>query len=187
MTTKLAFLTFGVLHEPVGSPRVQGFLDRAPGVYAVADASSGFQGRSVRDYETWKHSWGEIVVPRCYPQLDHTNYAMTLSLWDDLESVAAFVYKGAHAEALANRKDWFQALGLPSYVAWWVDVDKVGWQEAADRMDHLHEHGPSAWAFNFRNAFDAEGNAVRMDAARVLAKAKANAAAWGMTQVAPTT
>lgn len=176
MAKKLAFLTFGVFHEPVGHARVQGFLDRAPGVYAAADASTGFRGRSIRDYETWQHSWGDIVVPRCYPQLEHTNYAMTLSLWDDLESVAAFAYKGAHAEALAHRTDWFRSLGLPSYVAWWVDADQVGWQDAADRMDHLHEHGPTAWAFNFRNAFDAQGNECRMDAARVLENAKANAA-----------
>lgn len=175
MAKKLAFLTFGVLHEPVGHERVQGFMDRAPGVYAVADASSGFQGRSIRNYETWKHSWGEIVVPRCYPQLDHANYAMTLSLWDDLESVAAFAYKGAHAEALEHRKDWFKPLGLPNHVAWWVEADQVGWQEAAERMDHLHEHGSTAWAFNFRNPFDADGNACRMDAARVLEKAKTNA------------
>jgi hypothetical protein len=175
MAKKLAFLTFGVFHEPVGHARVQGFLDRAPGVYAAADASTGFQGRSIRDYETWKHSWGEIVVPRCYPQLEHTNYAMTLSLWDDLESVAAFAYKGAHAEALTHRTNWFQSLGLPSYVAWWVDTDRVSWQDAADRMDHLHEHGPTAHAFNFRNAFDAKGNECRMDAARVLENAKANA------------
>lgn len=176
MAKKLAFLTFGVFHEPIGHARVQGFLDRAPGVYAAADASTGFQGRSIRDYETWKHSWGDIVVPRCYPQLEHTNYAMTLSLWDDLESVAAFAYKGAHAEALAHRTDWFQSLGLPSYVAWWVDEDRVSWQDAADRMDHLHEHGSTAQAFNFRNAFDAHGNECRMDAARVLENAKANAA-----------
>jgi hypothetical protein len=155
---------------------VQGFIDRAPGVYAVADASDGFRGRSIRDYETWKHSWGEIVVPKCYPQLDNANYAMTLSLWDDLESVSAFAYKGAHAEALANRTSWFKSLGLPSYVAWWTDADQsVSWQEAAERMDHLHEHGPTAHAFTFRNPFDADGNACRMNTTRVLEKAKANA------------
>lgn len=127
---KLAFLTVGVLHEPVGHPRVQGFVDRLPAVYAAADASAGFQARSIRDVVTWKHSWGEVVPPACYPKLDISErYAMTLSLWNDIESVAAFSYNGAHAEALLRRKDWFQSLGLPGYVAWWVPEDHhVGWK-----------------------------------------------------------
>lgn len=177
MPHKLAFLTFGVLHEPVGHARVQGFVDRAPGVYAVADASAGFQARSVRDYATWKHSWGDIVLPNCYPKVENDRIAATLTLWDDLESVAAFAYKGAHGEALANRKDWFQSLGLPTYVAWWVPADhQVDWKEGAERMDHLHSHGSTAFAFDFRNPFDADGKPCALDAAAMQAKGKANAA-----------
>src|SRR5215467_9547580 len=109
MSDKLAFFTYGVMHEPLGHARVQGFLDRVPGVYAAADASAGFHSRSIRDLVTWKHSWGELVAPQCYPKVDSFDHvAMTLSLWNDLESVAAFAYKGPHGEALAYRKDWFQ-------------------------------------------------------------------------------
>lgn len=181
MSHTLAFLTVAVLHEPVGQPRVQGFVDRVPAVYAASDAAVGFQARSIRDVATWKHSWGEVVVPNCYPKLESTDqYAMTLSLWEDLESVAAFAYKGAHAEALANRKDWFQSLGLPGYVAWWVAADhQVDWEEGADRLDHLHEHGPTAFAFNFVKPFDAAGNPCPLDAIAMQAKGKANAGARG--------
>src|ERR1041384_772405 len=101
MAPQLAFLTVGVLHEAVGHARVQGFVDRVPSVYESADATDGFRARSIRDVRTWKHSWGDVVPPACYPQLaSHDRYAMTLSLWSDLESVAAFAYHGAHAEAL---------------------------------------------------------------------------------------
>ena len=175
MRHQLAFLTVGVLHEPVGAPRVQGFVDRIPAVYAAADASSGFRARSIRDVTTWKHSWGDVVPPRCYPQLAGTDrYAMTLSLWNDLESVAAFAYHGPHAEALAHRKEWFEVLGLPVYVAWWVaDVHTPDWQEGAERLENLHAHGPSAYAFNFAAAFDPAGNPYRLDAAAVKIKAAA--------------
>jgi hypothetical protein len=180
MVHRLAFYTVSALHEPAGHARVQGFLDRAPGVYAAADASAGFHSRSVRDFSTYQHSWGEIVVPACYPQLSTDRFATTLSLWDDLESVAAYAYKGAHGEALANRKEWFQSLGLPTYVAWWVaDDHRVTWREAADRLDHLHAHGPSAVAFNMKKPFDASGNPVKLDHWAMQAKAKTNAAAKG--------
>jgi hypothetical protein len=107
---QLAFLTVGILHEPIGHARVQGFLDRVANVYGAANGTEGFRARSIRDLATWKHSWGEVVPPDCYPQLaDQNRYAMTLSLWDDLESVAAFAYHGPHAEALTHRNDWFES------------------------------------------------------------------------------
>ena len=178
MPHRLAFFTVGIMHEPVGHPRTQGFLDRVPGVYAAADASAGFHSRSIRDVSTWKHSWGDPVVPQCYPKVDDLEqFAMTLSLWDSLESVAAFTYKGPHGEALANRRDWFQSLGLPPYVAWWVSDDQqVNWKEAAERLDHLHSHGSSAFAFSFAKPFDSNGNSVRLDHVAMQAQATKNSA-----------
>ena len=180
VSQKLAFLTVAVLHEAVGKARVQGFVDRLATVYAAADASVGFQARSIRDVDTWKHSWGEVALPKCYPKLETDQVAMTLSLWDDLESVAAFSHHGAHGEALANRKDWFQSLGLPTYVAWWVPADhQVDWNEGAERLDRLHAHGPTAFAFNFVKPFDAAGNPCPLDHVAMQAKKEANAAARG--------
>ena len=55
---------------------------------------------------------------------------MTLSLWQDLESVAAFAYHGPHGEALAKRREWFEKYNLPVYVAWWVRADhRIDWKE----------------------------------------------------------
>ena len=117
------------------------------------------------------------MVPHCYPkgyQLDQ--FAMTLSLWEDLESVAAFAYKGAHGEALANRKEWFQSLGLPGYVAWWAADDEVNWTIGAERLDYLHARGSSHFAFTFKEPFDIAGNSVRLDHWVMQAKARKNAA-----------
>ena len=97
---------------------------------------------------------------------------MTLSLWDDPESVAAYAYHGAHAEALARRKEWFAAKGLAAYVAWRVpEGEPVTWQLGADKLDHLHEHGPTPAAFNFANPFDPSGSPRRLN--RELLQAKA--------------
>lgn len=180
---KLAFYTVGLLHEDVSSERSKGFMDRAPGIYAVADKSDGFDSRSIRDYNTWLHSWGEIVTPACYACAgDDRRLATTLSLWRDLESVAAFVYHGPHSEALSKRREWFPDRELPVYVAWWVPDDaSISWPDGADRTDHLYTNGSTPYAFNFSKPFDPHGNPVRLDAEEVKRKAALNAAAHPQT------
>ncbi len=168
MSDRIAFFTLAVLKAPVGEPIVQGFVDRIGEVYAAAEGSAGFFDRSVRNLETWEHSWGPVLAPRCIPSgLPLTQLAMTLSLWQDLESVAAFTYSGLHREALSRRQDWFEAGPWPSYVAWWVPGDhRPDWKEAVERIDHLHDHGSTPGAFSFRQPFDAMGAPARMKAPR---------------------
>lgn len=168
MHERIAFFTLGVLKAPVGDAAVQGFVDRIGAVYAAAEGSAGFFDRSVRDVQTWEHSWGPVITPRCVPTgLPLTQFAMTLSLWRDLESVAAFAYHGAHREAMSKRADWFESGPWPTYVAWWIHGDhRPDWREAVDRVDHLHEHGSTATAFSFRQPFDPAGAPVRMKAPR---------------------
>jgi Domain of unknown function (DUF3291) len=166
--TRIALFTLGVLKAPVGDAGVQGFLDRISEVYASADGSAGFLDRSVRDLQTWEHSWGPVVAPKCVSNaLPLSQLAMTISLWCDLESVAAFAYHGVHREALSRRADWFATGPWPSYVAWWVnDHHKPNWNETVDRVDHLHIHGPTSAAFTFRHPFDSTGAPTRMKAPR---------------------
>ncbi len=164
VSSRLAFFTLGVLKEPVGAAAVQGFVDRLAAVYTRADGSDGFFARSIRDVETWEHSWGPVVVPACAPQgLPPTQIAMTLSLWRDLESVVGFSYAGEHGEALSRRAEWFQRGPWPGFVAWWVDADhRPNWAEAVERIDRLHAEGPTPTAFNFRQPFDAAGTPTKL-------------------------
>jgi hypothetical protein len=180
MSRRLAFLTFGVLLEPVGHPTVQGFVDRVPPVYEAADKSEGFLDRSIRDVVTWKHSWGDVVRPACYRDVDdEKRIAMTLSLWKDLESLAAFAYFGPHGEAFSKSREWVDKRpGVPTSVGWWVSKDhEVDWQEAADRMDHLHQNGSTAFAFSLSKPFDPDGNPCKLDRDTIKSKAARNSAA----------
>lgn len=174
---KLAFMTIGVLHEPMGHPRVQGFMDRFEAVFASAEGSDGFIDRSRRtEYPAGAHSWGPIVAPKCHAQIDDPmRLPSTLSLWDDLESVAAYAYRGTHGEAMAKRREWFLDSDAPTYVAWWVeDGHTPDWTEAGERMDHLHEHGPTPFAFDFKSPFDVSGNAVSVERDKVNSKRAIN-------------
>jgi hypothetical protein len=98
-------------------------------------------------------------------------FSSTLSLWRSIESVYAFAYSGVHGEALRHRLEWFIRPEWPNYAAWWVADDHVpDWHEASERLEHLHDHGPSPQAFDFRHAFgsDAGSIEVRRDVVRDL-------------------
>ncbi len=169
MIHRLAFMTLGILKQPVGHPDVQGFIDRLTDVYAAAETSPGFVARSIRDVKTWEHSWGPVVRPTCTPpDLPRERYAMTLSLWESLEAVVAYSYRGLHNEALAKRADWFVRGSWPAYVAWWVPEHHVPrWSEGTARIDHLHAHGSTAHAFTFKEPFNADNVRVTLDRSRM--------------------
>ena len=162
---RLAFMTIGLLNEPFGHPRVQGFADRLDANFAAAEASEGFIGRSVLDEATGEETWGAWAAPTIFHGGEYLNRTPeTLSLWQDLESVFAFAYHGVHAEALNNRKEWLVHARWPNYVAWWVRDDHTpSWQEACERYDRLEREGASPEAFHFKQPFGPDGQPARID------------------------
>jgi hypothetical protein len=77
---KVAFFTFGILHEAQGHPQVQGFFDLNVRTGEAAEQSDGFIGRSKLNPETGQHSWGERVHPRFFREEEHAQDPRTLSL-----------------------------------------------------------------------------------------------------------
>lgn len=154
---RIAFYTFGILREPYGHPRVQGFFDRIDSVFEQAKNSEGFIALD-------DGTWGDYVWPRFYVKEKHAAAPATLSLWSDIESVCAFAYKNLHGEALRLREEWAVKPEWPTYVAWWVEDDRIPTrEEASRRLEHLHDNGSSPFAFNFKKSFDATGNPKDLD------------------------
>lgn len=167
---RVAFMTFGIMVGPWGDQRVEGFEGRIPSTFAAAAAHPGFVGRS--KLEGWvdglpeeaqdRGPWGPYRRTAFFPDPEGEEgdrEASTLSLWADLESVYAFAYGGPHLEALRHRTEWFTERRWPSYVAWWVGDDETpSWVEAAERLEHLHENGPTPFAFDFHQPYDATGS-----------------------------
>ena len=101
----------------------------------------------------------------------------TLSRWDDLESIFAFAYSGFHSGNLRRRQEWLVDPQWPSYAAWWVaDDHKPDWHEANERLERLHDHGPSPYAFDFKRPFDPHGGPIELDRTLVQEKIDRNGA-----------
>lgn len=172
MNQRVALFTFGIFIQPSDHPSNAGFHERNDPVLLAAEGANGFIARSGYPDEPGPDCWGQQVYPRFYQERGDAWSPATLSLWRDLESPMAFSYFGLHAEALAHGRAWFQKPEWPPYVAWWVDGDHVpDWTEAVERHEHLHDHGSTDFAFNFKQPFDASGRKTKIDLQKVKAAA----------------
>ncbi|MGL4490741.1 MAG: DUF3291 domain-containing protein [Rhizobiaceae bacterium] len=159
----LALYTFGILIEPEDSPANDGFEARNDNNLLAAELSEGFIARSGYDDDPGPLSWGAHAYPRFYKG-DDWHSPSTLSLWQDLASAMAFSYSGIHAEAMRHGHEWFVKREWPGYALWWVDGNhQPDWAEAVVRHEHLHDHGPSQYAFTFKQAFDESGMPTSID------------------------
>ena len=71
-----------------------------------------------------------------------------------MSALREFVYKNAHYGVLRDRKRWFEKIDGPYYAMWWIPAGQLPSVEAGkERLDHLREHGDSAYAFSFKNVF----------------------------------
>jgi hypothetical protein len=56
----------------------------------------------------------------------------------------------------------------PTYVAWWAPDEATPTRtEGAKRLEHLHDHGPTPYAFDFEGHFDTDSNPLRMDREKI--------------------
>jgi hypothetical protein len=165
---RLATYNFGMFLERAESPSLQGFRDREPANFDAAERAPGFIGRAGYADEADHESWGARVYPRFFVERGDGSSPSTLSLWADLESLMAFTYSGAHAEAMRHASEWFVAKTWPPYVLWWVSEGHLpDWHEAVARFELLHDRGPTSDAFTFKSPFDAKGRPSRVDLEKV--------------------
>ncbi|AKI03275.1 protein of unknown function (DUF3291) [Hoeflea sp. IMCC20628] len=173
----LAIYNFGLHVAAYGAPEVQGFARREPLNFAAAEKASGFVGRSGYDGEPGPGSWGLQVFPRFIIGSGFDSGPSSLSSWDDVESLMAFSYAGVHAEALRNARNWNTKNDWPPLVLWWFEAGcRPDWQQGANKLEWLHDHGPGPDAFTFKQPYGPDGEPLEIDRARVKALIEANAA-----------
>ncbi len=182
MDKRVALYTFGIFIEAADHPNNDGFSQRNDPILLLVESVAGFIARSGYQDETeFDHQrWGEEVYPSFYHERGDGWSPATLSLWQDVETLMAFSYFGLHAEAMSHGREWFRKPQWPPYVAWWVDGSHTpDWKEAVERHQHLHDSGSTAFAFNFKQSFDAKGQNHSIDRAKLKAIVEKNKARHG--------
>ncbi len=140
---QLAQLNIATMKESKESPLMADFVANLERIYAIAESSPGFVWR-LKDEE------GEAAGMRLFGE----GILINMSVWENIEALRDFVFKSAHLEVLRRRWEWFEKMTEAYVVLWWVPAGQppTVW-EAAEKLLHLRQCGPTNHAFTFRETF----------------------------------
>lgn len=142
----LAQINIGRLLAPVDHPKLADFVANLDRINALADGQPGF---------VWRLTGEGGDATDIKPVEDDPMVAINMSVWTDLDALAAFVYRTAHREVMRRRREWFE--GMETYMTlWWVPFGhRPTPAEGMARLAILERLGPGPDAFTFRNPFPA--------------------------------
>jgi len=141
---QLAQINVARLKAPLDSPELKDFVDNLDRINALAESSEGFAWRLKGEGNdaTALRPFGDDII-------------VNMSVWRDVASLKAFVYQSGHTQIMRRRREWFSRMDI-YMVLWWVPAGhEPTTTEAAARLEHLRQHGPTAEAFTFGEAFSA--------------------------------
>ena len=151
----LAQLNIARPRGPLDGPVMAEFMASLERINGLGEASPGFVWRlqdAGGNATALEQPFGPDII-------------VNLTVWQDLESLRAFAFRGEHATFLRRRAEWFARLPTPPSVLWWVPAGhRPALAEAKVRLDLLTGSGPTAAAFTFARAFAADGTSARRGA-----------------------
>ncbi len=119
------------------------FVARLDEVNALADSAPGF---------VWRLQ-GEDGNATSIRAFDDELIIVNMSVWESPDDLAAFVYRSDHVAVMRRRKEWFEHLDLHMALWWNPSGHLPTVEEAQARLAYLGEHGPTQFAFTFRERF----------------------------------
>jgi hypothetical protein len=142
----LAQLNIAKMKFAIDDPGMAGFVGRLDDINALADAAPGFVWRlQTEDGDaTGVDYFGADAL-------------VNMSVWEDRDSLHNYIYRSAHSEVMALRKQWFERMTEAYSVLWWIAEGHIPTlDEASERLECLRLQGPGPSAFTFKQAFAAE-------------------------------
>jgi hypothetical protein len=151
MAHHLAQFNIGRILAPLDTPQLAGFVDALEPINAIADSAPGF---------VWRLQTEDGDATAIRPFDDDDLMLVNMSVWESIESLAAFVYGAPHRDVLRERRQWFEKLAEMYLVLWWIPAGTVpSVEDAKVRLEMLRRDGPTPDAFTFRSPFPTPGGA----------------------------
>jgi len=147
-TFDLAQVNVAIPRETRISSVFADFIAALAPINALAESSSGFVWRfhEAGDGALWVRRFEEDVI------------VFNMSTWESLDALADFVFKSAHSAIMRERRKWFLPMQEAYAALWWVPLGhRPGIREAEERVAYLRQHGPTPFAFTFKQPFPPPG------------------------------
>ncbi len=143
----LAEFNIGTLKHDWDDPRVADFANNLDRVNAIAARSPGFVWRMSDD------DMDSAQTDRAGVLGGNPRTASTLSVWEDLASLEAFVWNTVHKKFYDRRGEWYDGDQGLRLVLWHVPAGhRPTIEEAMARYTHLDRFGESDYAFGWKGA-----------------------------------
>lgn len=146
----LAQLNIGRLVADVDDPRVADFMTALDLVNGIGKRSRGF---------VWMmEGSGEPGTGNTEAKIDgDPRFISNLTVWEDVESLEAFVWNTVHRQFYERKAEWFEVMGEQHFVMWWIAAGhRPTLEEGLARLEHLKAHGDSDHAFGWSGIADAK-------------------------------
>ena len=146
----LAQVNVGLPLEPLESERLRGFVEMLEPINARADTAPGFVWRLQTED-------GDATAIRAF---DDQRLIMNMSVWESVETFAAFVYGAEHAAVMRERRKWFVPMQVYT-AAWWIPAGTLpAPADAVPRLELLRRLGPTADAFTIKRPYPPPGSSI---------------------------
>lgn len=137
---QLAQINIAHMKAAQEAPIMKEFVDFLDPINKLAEESPGFIWRLVGEPNE-PSPWNDMII-------------INMSIWENIETLKDFTYNTVHSYFVRSRKKWFQHLGTPHYVMWWIEEGHIPTlAEAAKKLDFLEKNGPTKDAFTFAKPF----------------------------------
>jgi heme-degrading monooxygenase HmoA len=151
MNFQLAQLNIARFELPPEHPDNADFVNSLDRVNEIAESQPGFVWRFTGD--------GNNAMD--VQAFDDPNLVVNMSVWADMDALAAFVYRNEeHLAIMRRRREWFEKIRF-HLVLWWIKEGHIPQlDEAKQRLDILAEQGSSREAFTFKDPYSPHGDAL---------------------------
>ncbi len=141
MEYHIAQLNIAKAKFPLDDPRMADFVNLLDEVNRAGEQSPGFKW-ILKD---------ETQTAIYFNLFDDPGMLVNLTVWESIQALKSFIYKGIHAEVFKKRREWFQPIGKEHLALWWIKAGHVPTtDEAKMKIEKLWRDGPSHEVFTFK-------------------------------------
>lgn len=137
MNRHLAQLNVATLRHPIDDPRIADFANALPVVNGAGEGSPGYVWRLQSDS-------GDATDIQVF---DNPLIIVNLTVWESMEALKAFAYRGIHRDFFRRRAEWFVE-GSTRTALWWLPAGtRPTTDDAKRRLEFIEVFGSSPYAF----------------------------------------